>query len=124
MRLEFERSKVILARVLPAPPARVIDVGGAAGAYSAWLAAQGYDLSSVTVRLLRLTEAGNQLVATQQATLGGDTPDATVVFDGLLPEEPGSYTYRIEVEPPTGEPNVEERHAARSPPPMKTMSSP
>ena len=33
-RLEFERMKEILARVLPKAPCRVIDVGGAAGAYS------------------------------------------------------------------------------------------
>ncbi|HEY7727309.1 MAG TPA: class I SAM-dependent methyltransferase [Candidatus Eisenbacteria bacterium] len=42
-RLEFERTREILARVLPKPPARVIDVGGAAGAYSAWLAEVGYE---------------------------------------------------------------------------------
>lgn len=44
-RLEFERTKEILARVLPEAPARVIDVGGAAGAYSAWLAERGYDVA-------------------------------------------------------------------------------
>ena len=42
--LEFERSKEILAGALPAPPARVLDVGGGAGAYSAWLAGRGYDV--------------------------------------------------------------------------------
>ena len=31
-RLEFERTTEILARVLPGPPARVVDVGGAAAA--------------------------------------------------------------------------------------------
>jgi hypothetical protein len=31
-RLEFERTKEMLSRLLPPPPARVIDVGGAAGA--------------------------------------------------------------------------------------------
>jgi SAM-dependent methyltransferase len=46
-RLEFERTKDVLARVLPAPPARVVDVGGAAGAYSAWLAERGYDVHLV-----------------------------------------------------------------------------
>ena len=39
-RLELERTKEILSRVLPRPPARVVDVGGAAGVYSAWLAEQ------------------------------------------------------------------------------------
>jgi len=41
-RLEFERTRELLARVLPAPPAAVADVGGGAGAYSAWLAGLGY----------------------------------------------------------------------------------
>src|SRR2546422_10777587 len=40
-RLEFERTKELLARVLPEPPARIVDVGGAAGAYSLWLAEAG-----------------------------------------------------------------------------------
>jgi len=39
--LEFERTKDILTRMLPKPPAWIIDVGGAAGAYSAWLAERG-----------------------------------------------------------------------------------
>lgn len=45
--LEFERTKEILARVLPKPPARVLDVGGAAGVYSFWLAGQGYEVHLV-----------------------------------------------------------------------------
>src|SRR2546428_11964729 len=40
-RLEFERTKELLARVLPEPPARIVDVGGAAGADSLWLPATG-----------------------------------------------------------------------------------
>ena len=46
-RLEYERTKDILLRVLPAPPARVVDVGGAAGAYSLWLAELGYEVHLV-----------------------------------------------------------------------------
>jgi ubiquinone/menaquinone biosynthesis C-methylase UbiE len=46
-RLEFERTKEILARVLPAAPARIVDVGGAAGAYSLWLAERGYQVHLV-----------------------------------------------------------------------------
>lgn len=46
-RLEFERTKEILERVLPEAPARVVDVGGAAGAYSAWLAERGYEVHLV-----------------------------------------------------------------------------
>jgi ubiquinone/menaquinone biosynthesis C-methylase UbiE len=43
-RLEFERTKEILARVLPPAPAEIVDVGGAAGAYSFVLAAAGYSV--------------------------------------------------------------------------------
>src|SRR3989442_1979736 len=46
-RLEFERTKELLARVLPEPPARIVDVGGAAGAYSLWLAQAGYEVHLV-----------------------------------------------------------------------------
>jgi ubiquinone/menaquinone biosynthesis C-methylase UbiE len=46
-RLEFERTKDLLARLLPPPPAKIVDVGGAGGAYSLWLAAQGYDVDLV-----------------------------------------------------------------------------
>jgi ubiquinone/menaquinone biosynthesis C-methylase UbiE len=46
-RLEFERTKEILLRVLPPPPAVIVDVGGAAGAYSFWLAASGFTVHLV-----------------------------------------------------------------------------
>lgn len=46
-RLELERTQAILASVLPDPPARVVDVGGAAGVYSLWLAARGYEVQLV-----------------------------------------------------------------------------
>ncbi len=41
-RIEFERTREILQRHLPAPPARVLDVGGGAGPYSEWLGSLGY----------------------------------------------------------------------------------
>jgi ubiquinone/menaquinone biosynthesis C-methylase UbiE len=40
--LEFARTKEIVLRHLPPPPATILDVGGAAGAYAVWLAAMGY----------------------------------------------------------------------------------
>jgi hypothetical protein len=41
--LEFERTKEIVQRFLPAPPAVVADVGGGTGPYSFWLAALAYE---------------------------------------------------------------------------------
>jgi ubiquinone/menaquinone biosynthesis C-methylase UbiE len=42
--LEFARTKEIVLRYLPPPPATILDVGGAAGAYSLWLAEKEYQV--------------------------------------------------------------------------------
>ncbi len=56
-RIEFERTKELLTRVLPAPPARVLDVGGGPGAYAAWLAGQGFDVRLVDAMPLHVEQA-------------------------------------------------------------------
>ena len=56
-RLELERTQDSLSRVLPPPPARVVDVGGAAGAYSVWLASLGYHVSLLDVSPRLVAEA-------------------------------------------------------------------
>lgn len=43
-RLEFERTKEIIRRHLPAPPAVVADIGGGPGRYALWLAELGYEV--------------------------------------------------------------------------------
>jgi ubiquinone/menaquinone biosynthesis C-methylase UbiE len=43
-RLEEIRSRELILRHAPRPPAVVLDVGGAAGAYAFWLAEQGYEV--------------------------------------------------------------------------------
>jgi ubiquinone/menaquinone biosynthesis C-methylase UbiE len=54
--LEFERTKRILKRFLPSPPAIVADVGGGTGPYSFWLAELGYEtyLTDCSARLVEL----------------------------------------------------------------------
>jgi 2-polyprenyl-3-methyl-5-hydroxy-6-metoxy-1,4-benzoquinol methylase len=42
--IERIRTQELLQRYLPPPPAVILDVGGAAGAYSFWLAQQGYQV--------------------------------------------------------------------------------
>jgi ubiquinone/menaquinone biosynthesis C-methylase UbiE len=42
--LEFVRTQEILMRYLPAAPAVILDVGGAAGRYACWLAAAGHEV--------------------------------------------------------------------------------
>lgn len=46
-RLEFMRTQELLRRFLPAPPGRVLDVGGGTGVHAAWLAAEGFDVHVV-----------------------------------------------------------------------------
>ena len=41
-RLEAERTRSLIGRYLQDPPAVVVDVGGAAGAYALWLSERGY----------------------------------------------------------------------------------
>jgi ubiquinone/menaquinone biosynthesis C-methylase UbiE len=69
--LELERTKEILADVLPKPPAIVIDVGGAAGRYSAWLAEQGYEvhLADISPRLVEQARQLNARLAKPIASL-------------------------------------------------------
>jgi ubiquinone/menaquinone biosynthesis C-methylase UbiE len=84
-RLEFERTKEVLARFLPGPPARIVDVGGAAGAYSLWLAAQGYEVHLVDASL-RLVEEARVRSAKSAAPLASlSAADAR-----RLPQESGS----------------------------------
>ena len=42
--VELERTKEILLRALPAPPATVADIGGGPGRYALWLAQLGYSV--------------------------------------------------------------------------------
>jgi GrpB-like predicted nucleotidyltransferase (UPF0157 family)/ubiquinone/menaquinone biosynthesis C-methylase UbiE len=55
--LEFERSKDILSRYLPPPTARIVDVGGAAGVYSLWLAESGHEVHLVDASERLVNEA-------------------------------------------------------------------
>src|SRR5574341_2038107 len=68
--LEEARTRLLLERHLPPPPAAVLDVGGGAGAYALWLAARGYH-----VRLIdpvpRHVEQARAASARAPAPLGG-----------------------------------------------------
>jgi ubiquinone/menaquinone biosynthesis C-methylase UbiE len=67
-RIELVRTQEILRRHLPAPPARVLDVGGGSGAHSAWLLDDGYDVHLIDpvarhVELARRRLGGRGLAA-------------------------------------------------------------
>src|SRR4051812_5026284 len=70
--LEFARTKEVVLRYLPPPPATVLDVGGAAGAYALWLAERGYRMHLIDAvpRLVeearRRSEASPHRIATCQ----------------------------------------------------------
>jgi ubiquinone/menaquinone biosynthesis C-methylase UbiE len=83
-RLEFERTKEILCRVLPKAPSRVIDVGGAAGTYSAWLAEQGYEVHLVDASPRLVEEARKR-----SATLAKPIRSLSVGDARQLPQDDG-----------------------------------
>jgi ubiquinone/menaquinone biosynthesis C-methylase UbiE len=84
-RLEFQRTKDILSRILPAVPARVVDVGGAAGAYSAWLAEQGYEVHLIDA-VPRLVEEARR----RNVTLSKPIASFSVADARALPQEDSS----------------------------------
>jgi SAM-dependent methyltransferase len=55
--LELLRTQILLDRYLPSPPARVLDVGGAAGVYSSWLARRGYTVHLIDPVPLHVEQA-------------------------------------------------------------------
>lgn len=56
-RLEGERTRAFLREHLPAPPARILDVGGGPGAYAFWLAEQSYEVHLIDVVPLHVEQA-------------------------------------------------------------------
>ena len=84
-KLEFARTKEILQRVLPPPPARIIDVGGAAGTYSVWLADLGYTVHLVDASARLVSEAKKR-----SASLTRPIESLTVADARALPKADGS----------------------------------
>lgn len=80
-------------------------------AMSGTVVAQGYDPTQVTVRLLRIDDQDVQaVVRTENILIGGEQMEVPLEFDGLTSAEDGRFTYRLELEPPSGEVPVPERH--------------
>lgn len=55
--VELLRTRHLLKQWLPAPPADILDVGGAAGAYAVWLAQLGYDVDLVDLVAKHVAQA-------------------------------------------------------------------
>jgi GrpB-like predicted nucleotidyltransferase (UPF0157 family)/ubiquinone/menaquinone biosynthesis C-methylase UbiE len=74
--LEFERTREILSRYLPRPPARIVDVGGAAGVYSLWLAEAGYEVHLVDASERLVNEARRRSANAAKAVTTFSVSDA------------------------------------------------
>jgi SAM-dependent methyltransferase len=90
--LEFERTKEIVLRQLPAPPSVVADIGGGPGRYTLWLAERGHrvehrDLIALHVNQLReVADASMINTAVGDARdldLGDGTVDAVLLLGPL-----------------------------------------
>jgi len=93
--LEFVRSMELLDRLLPAPPARLLDVGGGPGAYAVPLARRGYRVQLVDPVRLHVAQArqaaGSGPAVAFTAVLGdarelpapGQSQDAVLLFGPL-----------------------------------------
>jgi SAM-dependent methyltransferase len=55
--IELARTQDVLERYLPAPPARILDVGGGTGVYARWLAGRGYEVHLVDQSPRHIEEA-------------------------------------------------------------------
>jgi ubiquinone/menaquinone biosynthesis C-methylase UbiE len=67
--LEFVRTKEIVLRYLPPPPATILDIGGAAGAYALWLAEKGYHVHLIDA-VPRLVEVARRRSEESQHRIG------------------------------------------------------
>jgi SAM-dependent methyltransferase len=89
--LEFERTKEIILRHLPPPPAIVADVGGGPGSYTFWLADLGYrvvfrDLIPLHVDLVRLAARSGvdpAVADARELDLADESVDAVLLLGPL-----------------------------------------
>lgn len=99
-RLEGERTRDVLREHLPAPPARILDVGGGPGAYAFWLAERSYEvhLLDVVPRHIEQAKERDKDGILKSAAVGDardldfetDSMDAVLLLGPLyhLPERP------------------------------------
>lgn len=91
--LEFERTKEIVGRYLPLPPAVVADIGGGPGRYALWLAELGYevrhrDLMPLHVEQLRqaagsASRISSSVADARELDLADESADAVLLLGPL-----------------------------------------
>jgi SAM-dependent methyltransferase len=88
--LEFLRTQELLARHLPVPPARILDVGGAAGIHALRLAQQGYDVDVIDPVELHVRQARDASAVAPAPLRSAEVGDARTLaapdgaFDAVL----------------------------------------
>jgi SAM-dependent methyltransferase len=83
-RLEFWRTQDVLRRLLPAAPARVLDVGGGSGIHAEWLARDGYEVYLVDPVPLHVEQAGRLPGVTARAGDARALPVQDASYDVVL----------------------------------------
>ncbi|MFE7763363.1 class I SAM-dependent methyltransferase [Streptomyces sp. NPDC057438] len=83
-RLEFWRTQDILRRLLPAAPARVLDVGGGTGIHAEWLAADGYAVEVVDPVPMHVERAGRLPGVTARLGDARSLPAEDAAYDVVL----------------------------------------
>ena len=94
--LDRERSRELMERLLPPPPATILDIGGGPGGHACWLAAQGYqvhliDITPIHVDLARQASARQPLTPLASTQVGdaralpweSETADGVALFGPL-----------------------------------------
>jgi ubiquinone/menaquinone biosynthesis C-methylase UbiE len=74
--LEAVRTRELIERHAPRPPATVLDVGGAAGAYAGWLAGAGYTVHLVDLTPRLVAEARRRSASLSQPITSCEVGDA------------------------------------------------
>ena len=82
----------------------------------ATIAQQGYEPTTVAVRLVRVDDKGQeQVVRTQQVQVGGERAETLVEWKDVTSDVPGRFLFRTEIQPPDGEAIIAERHSKMAP---------
>jgi ubiquinone/menaquinone biosynthesis C-methylase UbiE len=94
--LERERSRELLRRLLPPPPATILDIGGGPGASACWLAKEGYRVHLIDITPLHVQLACEASARQPEAPLASvevgdartlsfpaDSADAVILFGPL-----------------------------------------
>jgi ubiquinone/menaquinone biosynthesis C-methylase UbiE len=74
--LEEARTRELIERFVPSPPATVVDVGGAAGAYALWLAERGYAVHLIDAVPRLVAEAERRSAAAPESLASCRVGDA------------------------------------------------